>query len=54
VRKATGSYQQNIGENRKSIGNNDRGKDSISATGKRILYSVGIQNRRIILCMMQK
>ena len=30
------------------------GKDSISATGKRILYSVGIQNRRIILCMMQK
>ena len=37
-----------------TLGSNDRGKGSISATGKRILYSVGIQNRRIILCMMQK
>ena len=28
--KLFGSYQQNIGENRKSIGNNDRGKDSMT------------------------
>ena len=33
---------------------NLKSKYEVSATGKRILYSVGIQNRRIILCMMQK
>ena len=36
------SYRQSIGENRKSVGSSYRGKGSISAAGKRILYRTGI------------
>lgn len=41
-RKLFSSYRQSIGENRKSVGSSYRGKGSISAAGKRILYRTGI------------